>query len=300
MKTFKATIWPLLPALLLSLAACRRHGERLTFTHEVLLPMTPVKDQGHTQLCWAYAMLATIETEHLLRGDSVNLSPQYIGRMLPDYQKPFLTAHNSPRGDAAADRGPDRHATLPSLRSPTQRALCQTLLNMLDRYGVVGYDVMPDDAPPTLTPPRHVFMLGARYTPTEFAHSVCAPGEYVGLTTIADSPYYRKIDVPIPDNWEHNRLLNMPKNELRRLVNRTLRSRHPVCWESRDHAMAIVGMARDQHGRAYYVLKNSWGADRPYGGLVYMPPRQLWRDVAAVYLPLPPFSVAPPSSPPEK
>ena len=45
------------------------------FTHEVLNRMTPVKDQGDSETCWIYAMLATIETEHLSWGDSVNLSP---------------------------------------------------------------------------------------------------------------------------------------------------------------------------------------------------------------------------------
>lgn len=44
------------------------------FTNEVLLGYTPVKDQGHSSLCWAYAMLATIETEHIQMGDSVNRS----------------------------------------------------------------------------------------------------------------------------------------------------------------------------------------------------------------------------------
>ena len=55
--------------------------------------MTPVKNQGKSELCWAYAMLATIETEHLLRGDSVNLSPQYLGRMLKNYS--LFTIHFS-------------------------------------------------------------------------------------------------------------------------------------------------------------------------------------------------------------
>ena len=36
------------------------------FTTEVMLRYTPVKDQGRSPLCWAYSMLATIETEHIL------------------------------------------------------------------------------------------------------------------------------------------------------------------------------------------------------------------------------------------
>ena len=232
------------------LAACQQTPQH-TFTNELLLPMTPVKDQGKSELCWAYAMLATIETEHLVRGDSVNLSPQYLGRML---------------------------------KRKNQRAMCQTALNQLQRYGVVGFDVMPDDATDDLPTPKNVFLLGAKYTPLEFAHSVCAPDEYISLTCFPDSPYYQKIDVPIPDNWEHNRLLNVPLDTLRRHVHQALKRRHPVCFESRGHAMAIVGMARDENRHAYYVLKNSWGTDQPHGGLVYMPVRRLWRDAVAIYM----------------
>ena len=232
------------------LAACQQTPQH-TFTNELLLPMTPVKDQGKSELCWAYAMLATIETEHLVRGDSVNLSPQYLGRML---------------------------------KRKNQRGMCQTALNLLQRYGVVGFDVMPDDATDDLPTPKNVFLLGAKYTPLEFAHSVCAPDEYISLTSFPDSPYYQKIDVPIPDNWEHNRLLNVPLDTLRRHVYQALKRRHPVCFESRGHAMAIVGMARDENRHAYYILKNSWGIDHPHGGLVYMPVRRLWHDAVAIYM----------------
>ena len=221
------------------------------YVHDVLLPMTPIKDQGKTELCWAYAMLATIETEHILRGDSVNLSAVYIGRML---------------------------------KRNNQRAMGQTALNILQHDGVVGYDVLPDDAAKELSTPKWVFMLGARYTPKEFAHSVCAPDEYLSLTCCPDSPYYKKVEVPVPDNWEHNRLLNMPLDTLKAHVDRALQHRHPVCWESRGHAMAIVGMAHDKAGKTYYVMKNSWGTDQPHGGLVYMSVDKMWRDMIALYM----------------
>ena len=221
------------------------------YVHDVLLPMTPIKDQGQSQLCWAYAMLATIETEHILRGDSVNLSAVYVGRML---------------------------------KRNNQRAMGQTALNILQHDGVVGYDVLPDDATKELSTPKWVFMLGARYTPKEFAHSVCAPDEYLSLTCWPDSPYYKKVEVPVPDNWEHNRLLNIPLDTLKAHTDRALQHRHPVCWESRGHAMAIVGMAHDSQKHRYYVMKNSWGTDQPHGGLVYMPADEMWRDVVALYM----------------
>jgi len=37
-----------------------------------------------------------------------------------------------------------------------------------------------------------------------------------------------------------------------------------------DHAMHIIGTARDQSGTKYYIVKNSWGTDNnPYGGYLY-------------------------------
>ena len=210
----------------LLLTGCANRQPKV-FVHDVLLPMTPVKNQGKSELCWAYAMLATIETEHILRGDSVNLSAQYLGR---------------------------------KLERKNQRAT------------------------PDLPLPKWVFMLGAKYTPQEFAHSVCAPDEYLSLTCWPDSPYYQKVDVPVPDNWEHNRLLNVPLDTLKAHVDRALHHRHPVCWESRGHAMEVVGMAHDEQQRHYYVTKNSWGSDDPHKGLVYMPVSKMWEDMIAIYM----------------
>ena len=62
------------------------HKEPQHFTHEVLNRMTPIKNQGDSETCWIYAMLAAIEIEHLAWGDSVNLSPYYIEKMLEQEQ----------------------------------------------------------------------------------------------------------------------------------------------------------------------------------------------------------------------
>ncbi len=37
-----------------------------------------------------------------------------------------------------------------------------------------------------------------------------------------------------------------------------------------DHAMQIVGMAKDQNGREYYKVKNSWGDKNDYKGFLYV------------------------------
>lgn len=37
-----------------------------------------------------------------------------------------------------------------------------------------------------------------------------------------------------------------------------------------DHGMHIVGISKDQNGKEYYIIKNSWGASNDYKGYMYM------------------------------
>ena len=221
------------------------------FTHEVLNRMTPIKDQGDSETCWIYAMLAAIETEHLAWGDSVNLSPYYIEKMLE--QEPQCP--KSKRGE------------------PT------TTLRLLEKYGICGYDAMRNVKTPA---PKWVFMLGATYTPQEFARSVCKPGEYIALMSDDDKPYYEESELEVPDNWLHDRYLNIPMDTLFAKTERAVRQHHGVCWEDKGHAMAIVGIAHDDEGEKYFIMKNSWGTDRPYGGLEYISFNQFKKTTIAV------------------
>lgn len=42
-------------------------------------------------------------------------------------------------------------------------------------------------------------------------------------------------------------------------------------WETTDdHGMIIYGIAKDQNGKEYYMVKNSWGTDNPYKGTWYV------------------------------
>lgn len=209
------------------------------FTAEVLNRMTPVKDQGDTETCWIFAMLATIETEHLAWGDSVNLSPYYIMKKME--QEP--NAPKNKRGEAA------------------------TLLRLIEKYGIVGYDAMRKIDTPA---PKWVFFLGATYTPQEFARSVCKPGEYIQLMCDDSKPYYQETELDVHDNWLHDRYLNVPIDSLLEKTERAVRQHHGVCWTNKAHGMAIVGIAHDEEGEKYFVMKNSWGTEGPYKGLEYV------------------------------
>ena len=209
------------------------------FTTDVMNGMTPVKDQGESQTCWIYAMLAAIETEHLSRGDSVNLSAAYVEKMVE--QEPEAPA--------------------------SKRGMALTLISMIQKYGVVGYDAMRTVDTPA---PRWVFMLGAVYTPQEFARSVCAPDEYAGYTPLKKGTEGEEVELDEEDNWLHHRYYQWPVDTLLKRTERAVRQGHGVCWENKSHAMAIVGLGHNEKGEPGFVLKNSWGAERPNGGLVFL------------------------------
>lgn len=297
---------------------------RKPFVDEVRLSYTPVKNQGRSSLCWAYAMLATIETEHIMRGDSVNLSPAYVARM---FLKEQVDACYLSKGK----------------RTITTRGMMPQLVRLIQTYGLMPYDSYHTDAninatarklrgsiyaaasngagirhtrdmtddilDNTVSPlPRHVYMYSMEYTPLEFAHSVCMPDEYQAITSFTHLSMHKKVVLEVPDNYDKERFINIPLDQMMGIIEKSLRSGHPVCWEgdmseegfsfangiadvregkrmasqqarqkefealrtTDDHCMAIIGIAHDGKGRKYFICKNSWGTDNPYGGLMYM------------------------------
>lgn len=219
-------------------------GKKRQFTTETLLGYAPVKHQGRSPLCWAYAMLATIESEHIQMGDSVNLSVDYVARHLLAEQarQHFLS------------KGYDRI---------TLRGTAPLLLRLISEYGIMPYDSY--NAPSlnynalaqrvqtmsnTSTDlsqlsqrvqrlfderigylPKNVYMLGAEYTPQQFAHSVYMYGEYTPLTSFTHHPFDQTFAIEVSDNYSDELFYNVPIDVMMRRIERSLRSGHPVCWE---------------------------------------------------------------------
>ena len=239
--------------LMLLIAGCAQPQPKV-YTIDVLNRMTPIKDQGKSQTCWVYAMLAAIETEHIMRGDSINLSAAYIEKMLEH----------------------ETHAP------ENKRGMGVTCINLIQKYGIVGFDAMRTTDTP---PPHHVYMLGMEYTPWEFAHSVCAPDEYIALTSDKHQPYYQWVSLDVPDNWQKSRFFNVPMDTLIHKMTMAVRHGRGVCWESRGHAMAAVGLAHDSLDNRYFVMKNSWGNDDAYHGLKFLSFKKARKETLAVCLP---------------
>ena len=300
------------------------------FTVDLRLPTTPVKDQGSSSLCWVYGMLATLETEHIIRGDSVNLSPDFVARM-------YLSEQVNQRRFLP-------HKMIQKEQDITTRGMSTMALDLIQTYGLQHYDAYHrrlnmdynvlcrkldygNDTEKLLDKyigplPNQVFMLGALYTPLEFAHSVCTDDEYIAFTSFTHHPYGQRFPLEVPDNYFHNTFLNVPLDTMMNRIVQSLRAGHPVCWEgdtsepgflfgegyavlknekkkvtaerrqasfevrrtTDDHVMEIVGLAHDQHGRRFFLCKNSWGTDNRYGGFIFLSENYVRMKTIAVVL----------------
>jgi len=234
------------------LVACKHEETKpsaFNLTTDVMLPTTPVKDQGKSSLCWDYAMLATIETERLGIGDSVNLSPHYIARYWLQEQA-------------------ERYYLTQGKKDITLRGMGTTTLRLLQRYGVMPFDtynprkdvdyaklivrlreigdiaiahhdgmkkfskeverVLDEEIAAV---PRSIQMLGATYTPLEFVHSVCLKGDYEGFTSFSHHPFGKAFVLESPDNVFMDEYMNIPLDSLVDKVKESIEDGHPVFWE---------------------------------------------------------------------
>lgn len=234
-------------AVVVVLMSCSRTPTdtyRPTFTNDVVLKTTPVKTAADSCLSWMYAMLATIETDRLMTGDSVHLSAAYPVRCWLD--------------DAGTSLFLRCDGELPPTDGTPYRAL-----HLLERYGAAPYDACPDrdtgDALALLRGlreiaaysrsiadvrqrtadfldrrlgalPYAVYMYGARYTFHEFARSVCF-GCYRAVTSFTHHPFGERFVLEIPANRCDDTFLNVPIDTLVGLMERAIRHGHAVCWE---------------------------------------------------------------------
>lgn len=238
------------------------------FRAEVMLKTTPVKDQGKSDVGWCCAMLDVMESEHLMQGDSVNLSADYVMRcwlrqQAEDYIRAKGMADISVKNDGNdVCRLIRKYGCFPydSYYNPqpvNYNVLVRRVKMLADlavakenkvEDGMKAIDELLDKEIGFL--PKNVYMLRAEYTPLEFAHSVCGRNEYITIKQQDDD-----------DDWA-------------KMISQSLAERHPVMWTSdarSDNAFALIGMGKDKDGELYFVAKDSHGADSQSGGRIYIP-----------------------------
>jgi bleomycin hydrolase len=149
------------------------------------------------------------------------------------------------------------------------------------------------------------------YSPKSFADEMIGinPDDYVEITSFTHHPFYSKFILEIESNWNNNYYLNLPLNDFSSVVDYALLHNYSVCWDGdiRDgyyngfadlndsvaaisqqmrqnafdnyttidqHNMHIIGIATNNKGKKFYIIKNSSDfAD--CGGYLYMSEKYL-------------------------
>lgn len=314
-----------------------RNKESLSYKIITEIRTTPVKDQGNSNLCWMYAMLATIESEHLMKGDSVNISIAYLAReMMKEKAQLCFFSNGATRMSSRAMAQAtmyymEKYGTAPfsSYKDP-DNINYESLNKKIDflvkstakrGYGLERFNESLDellDKYIGFMPGRNVYMYGAQYSPLEFTHSVCTPGEYIALTSFSHHPFYKSFVLETPDNINKDSFYNLPLDDFMKHINKALMAKHPVCWEgditnddfhegfvtlgnkhqinqsyrqrlfenmvtSDNHAMEIVGIV-EKNGERFYKCKNSFGEHWGDNGFVYLSKDYVALNTIAVFM----------------
>ena len=145
-----------------------------------------------------------------------------------------------------------------------------------------------------------------KYTPKSFAAEMVGinPDDYVEVTSYTHHPFYSRFVLEIESNWNNNYYLNLPIEEFLKVVDNALMKGYSVGWDgdiyegydngfavlndsvtnitqqmrqdafdnhtTEDvHNMHIVGIAENDKGKRFYIVKNS-SDGKNCGGYMYM------------------------------
>ena len=158
---------------------------------------------------------------------------------------------------------------------------------------------------------------GKQYTPKSFANEMIGinPDDYIEITSYTHHPFYSKFNLEIEANWNNNQYLNLPMTDFTAVIDNALLHNYSVCWDgdiyegfkngfavldnpiiitqqvrqttfdnrtTEDiHNMHIIGIAEDEKGNRFYILKNS-SDNNDCGGYLYMSREYLLQKTISV------------------
>ena len=332
------------------------HSENPDFKFTIIKEngATSVKDQGSSGTCWSYSGNSFLESEMIRMGKQpIDLAEIFTARM-SYHDKAKLYVLNNGTGITWGEGGAlhdvinmfRKYGIVPQetytglVNGQTRNnfaEMSEVIKEMINVYAknpskklsanwLDNIDSMLDaylgKIPETFT------YNNKKYTPKTFAKEVVGinPDDYVEISSYKDYPYYKPFVLPVPDNWSHDRVWNVPMEELTTIIDYAIKNGYTVGWATDvsepyfsykngiayvpninlnnidaetkanlfngpkpdkvitedmrqdalnnltttdDHGMQITGLAKDQTGKEYYIVKNSWGSTNDYKGYLY-------------------------------
>jgi len=295
-------------------------------------PTTSVKNQGRSGTCWCFATVSFLESELLrMHNKTYDLSEMYIVR---NNYKRRIQDNYLRRGKGNIGEGSIAHMVtyvlshngimpesayhgIPGNMPYPDHSLLQDYVHAISKVAVDAKSNVPEvivdgvlDAYIGKLPASFKYE-GKEYTAKSFEKSLGLKlNDYVEITSFSHHPFYERVPLEIPDNWDHALMYNVPLDVLMEIMDSAIKKGYTMAWDgdvsekefrakgitvkysgprqngevsqavrqygfmnfttTDDHLMHLVGTAKDDAGKSYYIIKNSWGPNVQDKGYLYM------------------------------
>lgn len=238
------------------------------FTKIVENPATPIKDQSETGTCWCFGTTSFIESELIRTGkgefdlsEMFTVRHNYNHRIFDNYLR---------RGKGSIVQGSlghmainmmDRYGLVPEsayhgINYDSEKhnhdelsAYIEAITSVSVESGILTpetkrlqealFDIYLGKLPETFE------YNGVEYTPLSFKEYLGLDfSDYVDVTSFTHHPFYQRIQLELPDNWDHGTMYNVPIEELIEIIDNALKNGYTVVW-SGDISEAGYVLARD-------------------------------------------------------
>ena len=216
-------------------------------------PATPVKDQASTGTCWCFATNSFIESEllrtgkgehdlsemfvvrhnyirrikdNILRRGEGNIGPGSIAHMYIWVMKNVgimpEEAYDGINYDSKRHDHGDLNTWVKSINATAvemKKPLPEEIVNgVLDAYlGKV---------------PEKFTYQGKEYTVDSFTKAMgLNADDYVEITSFTHHPFYEKVMVEVPDNWDYATMYNLPLDEMMQVIDNAINEGYTVAWD---------------------------------------------------------------------
>lgn len=252
-------------------------AEGYQFTDTKTLATSPVRDQSRSGTCWCYSTLSFLESEILRAGGHMtDLSAMWIVRNVY-FEKAvkYVRLHGSLNlavGGQAHDviGGIEKYGIVPTEVYPglnygydkpdfdeidaVIKAYADAVIKAGDKKNRHLSTAWQEglngilDAYFGVRPEKFTFE-GKEYTPQSYAASLPLKlNDYIEITSFTHHPFYTQFAMEVPDNWNWDKVWNVPLEEMMATIDRAIATGYTVAWGtdvsekgfSRDKAIGII------------------------------------------------------------
>ncbi len=223
----------------------------------VEIPATVVKDQHRSGTCWSFAGISFLESEVLrINGEETNLSEMFVVRnAYANKALKYVRLHGSsnfgPGGQghdvvnmieeygivpesvyAGLEIGEEKHnhGEMDAVLQSFLDAILKKRGGKLSPKWFEAYNAILDIY---LGPiPASFDDDGTIVNPITYAESLELNLEdYIEITSYSCYPYYKAVNLEVPDNWTGDLYYNLPMEDMMEVISHALEEGYSICWD---------------------------------------------------------------------